>query len=396
MVAASALESPARPPDPEQRSGSPAAVVFAFLDFGRGGAQRSTLALARHLRRDRFAPSLLCVRGDGETISEAVAAGLEVKRLGRLRRSWDWRAAGRIATELRRLDARILHVPLYSRASPYLRLAARRARVPLVVAHEWSRPEPPRLARRLVDRLLVRGTRFIAASNLEAATLRAAGVAARDLAVVHAGIEIERFTHGERLATRAALGVEAGRTLVLVPARLHPAKGHLDLLDAIPAALERAPGLLWLLAGEGPERDRIEQEVRARGLGSAVRLLGWREDMADLLAASDLVALPSRVEGLPGAMLEAFAAGRAVVVTDVGGVAEALTDGSEGRLVPARSPARLAGAMAELALDPVLRRALGERGRVAVERFDARVTTRRFEELYDRWGSELTPSGARR
>lgn len=370
------------------------AVVFAFLDFGRGGAQLATLALARHLDRSRFTPSLLCVRGDGELVAAALAAGLPVCRLGRLRRPWDLRATGRIAAELRRLGTRVLHVPLYSRASPYLRLAALRARVPLVVAHEWSRPESPRLARRIADRWLARGTRFVAASRLEATNLRRAGVAERDLAIAHAGIEIDRFANGDRAAGRAALDIAPGRTVVLVPARLHAAKGHRDLLDAVPATLARAPGLVWLLAGEGAERERIGAAIRDRGLGERIRLIGWRDDMADLLAAADFVALPSRVEGLPGAMLEAFAAGRAVVATDVGGVGEALTDGREGRLVPARSPEKLAQAMTELALDPALRRAMGERGRETARRFDVRETTRRFEELYLRWLGERAAGGA--
>jgi glycosyltransferase involved in cell wall biosynthesis len=368
-------------------------LVFAFLDFGRGGAQRATLALARHLDRDRFVPTLLCVRGDGALVAEAEAAGIAVSRLGRLRRAWDLRAPARIAAELRRLDARILHVPLYSRASPYLRLAARRARTPLVVAHEWSRPDPPRLARRLADRWLRRGTRFVAASAVEAANLRRSGVAERDLALVHSGIELARFASGERAVERAALGLD-GRIAVLVPARLHAAKGHLDLLDAVPGALARAPELVWLLAGDGPERERLAAAIRDRGLENHVRLLGWRENVADLLAASDFVALPSRVEGLPGAMLEAFAAGRAVVATDVGGVGEALTDGVEGRLVPARSPSRLAEAMAELALAPELREAMAERGRRSASRFDVRATARRFEELYERWMRER-PAGER-
>ena len=366
--------------------GAPHTVVFGFLDLGEGGAQRLTLATCGALRRERFEPFLLCARGDGPLVARARALGLPLRALGRLRRPFDLGAIALLAAELRRLRADILHLPLYSRSSPYFRLAARLAGVPLVVAHDWSVPERlPRL-RRSADLLLRRGTRFIAASQAQESELLRTGVRPESIAVVHAGIDVERFAAGARHATRAQLELEEGRPVALVPARLSPVKGHDDLISALPAVLARAPRLVVLFAGAGTLAGALAERLRRDGLERSVRLLGHSEAMPDLLAASDLVVLPSRVEGLPAALLEAYAARRAVVATAVGGIPEALADRCEGRLVPAGDGAALAAAIGELVADPALRAAMAYRGRKRVEReFRLDTATRRLEEVYGRW-----------
>ncbi len=368
------------------RAGAPRTVVFGFLDLGEGGAQRLTLAACSALRRERFRPVLLCARGDGPLVERARALGLPVRALGRLRRSFDLGAIAPLAAELRRLEADILHVPLYSRASPYFRLAARLAGVPLVVAQDWSVPERLPRMRRSADLLLRRGTRFVAASRAQEVELRRAGVSAESIAVVHAGIDVERFAAGARRATRSALGLEETRPVALVPARLSPVKGHDDLISALPEVLAREPRLLVLCAGGGPLACSLAERLRHDRLDGNVRLLGHSEAMPDLYAAADFVVLPSRAEGLPAALLEAYAARRAVVATRVGGIPEALTDGCEGLLVPAGDTAALAAAVALLAADPALRKAMAKRGRARVEReFRLDSATRRLEEVYERW-----------
>lgn len=379
----------ARRGPPEPVPGTPRRVVFGFLDLGEGGAQRLSLEACRHLRPDRFQGAILCVRGRGRLVEAARRSGLEVVALDRLRRPFDLGAVAVLSAELRRLHADVLHVALYSRASPYLRWAARWARVPLVVAHDWSQPEPQRRLRRLVDAPLRGATRFVAASEAQRRELVARGVSGDAVRVIHSGIDCRPFGLEGRAMARAALGLPQEVPVVLVPARLVAVKGHTTLLRALPALLPRFPALVTLLAGEGPLRQDLEGEARALGLDSSVRFLGTRDDMPRLLAAADLVVLPSLVEGLPAAILEAFAARRAVVASDVGGVAEALRDGTEGRLVPPRASEALAATMAELLDDPARRGAMGEQGRRTVEeRFDVRRTTRTLEEAYEQWLAE--------
>lgn len=364
----------------------PATVALSFLDLGDGGAQRLTLTTARRLRRDLFRPVFVCARGGGELVARARAEGHEIHELGRLRRPFDLAAVPLIASRYRRLRPAVVHVALYSRASPYLRLAAHLARVPLVVAGEWGRAEPPSPSRRLADRLLVRGARYVAVSAHHHAELVAAGVSPERVAVVRSGIEVERFAAGDREGTRRALAIPAGCPVALVAARLHPMKGHGDLFDLLPDVLARVPDLVVLVAGKGPLASGLAARAAAPPLGGSVRMLGHRENMADLLAAADFALLPSRSEGLPSALLEAYAASLPAVATAVGGVPEALDDGVEGRLVPPGDGAALRDAIRDLALDPGRRRAMGERARARVEReFTAAAATRRLEECYLRW-----------
>lgn len=361
-------------------------VVYAFLDFNDGGAQRLTLGTWRHLDPERYRPLLLCVRREGSLVSAAVAAGVPVHVLGRLERPFDLRALSAISRWLRSVGADIVHVPLYSRASPYVRIAAQLAGVELVVAHEHCRASPPARRRWLVDRLLVGGTRFVAVSEAQRTELVCQGVSPDLVAVIGNGVDTERFAPGDRVAARTGLGLPADRPIVLVPARLVRRKGHIDLLAAMPALLAQVPDVLVLCAGGGPLAPLLPALACAAGMADHVTFLGHRDDLPDLLAAADVVCLPSRAEGMPLAILEAMAAGRAVVATDVGGVAEAVLAGETGRIVPLRDPTALATALADMLRDDARRAAMAQRARaVAIERFRERDMTRRLESAYEHW-----------
>lgn len=369
----------------------PLRAAWGFLDFGEGGAQRATLGLFRHLRRDLVEPSLLLARRCGALASRAEAAGVPVVHCRRLERPWDGGAVATLTARLRDLAVSALEVPLYSRAGPYFRLAALRAGLPLVVAHEWERGSPPGWRRRAVDRLLRRDTRFLAASRHHALRLIADGVAPQRVEVLYSGIEVEEFESGDGAALRAGLGIAPGAELLLVHARLHPAKGHRDLLSAFAAVLAERPRAMLLIAGDGSEREMLERQARQFGQTEAIRFLGHREDVPDLLAAADLVVLPSLREGFPAALLEAMAARRAVVATSVGGVSEAMTDGREGRLVPPGRPAALASAIVDLLAAPERREQLGMSARERAHReFRLDDATRRYEEVVSRWFTETT------
>lgn len=372
--------------EPLSRGAPPRCVIYGFLDFADGGAQRLTLAAARRLDRARFVPAIVCARGGGGLVAPGRAAGLEVAELGRLARRFETGAVAALAAALTARSAAILHVPLYSRSSPYFRAAARRAGTPVVVAHEWSRPAPPGWARRLADRLLRPGTRFLATSEAQRGELIAAGVAAARIEVLRSGIDPAPFGGVERRRARVELGLALERPTLLVPARLHAAKGHADLIAALPALAARVPGVLVLCAGTGPLAADLALLAASAGVADGCRFLGQRDDIPLLMAAADLVVLPSRSEGIPSVLLEAMAARRAVVATAVGGVGEAVRDGVEGRLVAAGDGAALVEALVDLLADPARAREMGERGRArVVAEFHVDASARRLEELYSRW-----------
>ena len=185
-----------------------------------------------------------------------------------------------------------------------------------------------------------------------------------------------------RAAVRRSLDVADDAPVLLTVARYTPQKDHATLLDAVPAVLARhADAQLWLV-GTGPLEPAIRGQAEAMGLMEAVRHLGQRDDVPDLLAAADLFVLPSRFEGLPLAVLEAMAAGRPVVATAVGGTDEAVVDGITGRLVPPGDSVALANAIGDV-LAPGRAQRFGAAGRTRyVEIFTAARMAADTAEVY--------------
>jgi len=168
--------------------------------------------------------------------------------------------------------------------------------------------------------------------------------------------------------------------IVLTVARLDKQKGHSYLLEA--AAL--VPEAMFVLVGEGPERSALEAQASILGLSNRVVFLGYRDDVSDLLASCDVFVLPSLFEGLPLSVLEAMAAGKPVVATDIGGTNEAVKHGETGLLVPSADPESLARAIRTVLFDPVLSQRLGSAGRARVhQEFSAETMVQRIAEIYD-------------
>jgi len=139
------------------------------------------------------------------------------------------------------------------------------------------------------------------------------------------------------------------------------------------------PGAHLLLAGSGPEEDRLKAlAVESPG----VQLLGRLDEIAPLLAAADVVAIPSRQEGQGIVALEAMAARRPVVATCVGGLVETIQEGETGLLVPAEDPRSFGEALAALLADPHRRRRMGEAGRARVTPYTLERMIQRLETLY--------------
>ena len=209
------------------------------------------------------------------------------------------------------------------------------------------------------------------------------GVAATRIEVVPSGIDLEPFQAPfDRPGVRRRLGLAEGDLLILQIGALAPHKSQTDLLRAAAAALARRQDLRFWIAGEGPLRAELEAEHRALKLGEAVRLLGFREDVTELLRSADLFVVSSYLEGMGTSILDAMAAGLAVVATRVGGIPEIVEHDATGILVPPRDPEALAAAILDLAGDPARRAALGAKGRERVRAFSADATAERTRAAY--------------
>jgi glycosyltransferase involved in cell wall biosynthesis len=234
------------------------------------------------------------------------------------------------------------------------------------------------VVQRLAHRL---ATHVTAVSETVARTSVALGVPPGRVTVIPNGVDLTRFEVAP--ATRAELGLAEGVPVLGSVGCLELRKDHATLFDALERLAARGLVFQGMLVGEGRERTALER--RASQLGRTVRFLGERRDVERLLPVMDVFVLSSREEGIPNALLEAMAAGRACVATAVGGTPEVLADGRTGWLVPPADPEALAVALAE-ALEnraEATRRARAAREETASTRSVAAMT-RRFEEFYER------------
>ena len=321
-----------------------------------GGGEVQVLALARALAAAGHT-SDLALDPRGRLARVAIDAGLRVHPL-RIANHADVRAGLALRRLAREYEVVHFHTARAHAMAPFVGRAGRR----LVVTRRMDYvPVGGPYARWLYNRAV---DVVIAISEGVRAALVRGGVRPEVITVVPSGIDPEACVAPEsaRARVRQELGVGADTMLVLVVGALERRKGHAVLLAAA-ARLAGRP-VRYAFCGTGREADALA--AAAAPLHDAVRFLGFRDDVAACLAAADVVAMPSLQEGLGVAALEAMAAGKPVVASRVGGLAEAVVDDVTGLLVPPGDPAPLAAALERLAVDPALRARLGAAGRAHV------------------------------
>jgi len=202
------------------------------------------------------------------------------------------------------------------------------------------------------------------------------GIGSRDqYATVYSGVELDAF----REATPAT-DLPGDRPRVVMIGRLADGKGFDVLLDA--AESIRGDDVSVCLIGDGPLSDSLSDEICERGLTDDVFLTGFRDDIPRVLAASDILVLPSFREGTPRVITEAMASGLPVVATDIAGIPEQVVDGKSGYLIPTGDPDALADRLDELLSNPELRESMGDRGFKRAEQFGVESMLKELDELY--------------
>jgi len=232
-------------------------------------------------------------------------------------------------------------------------------------------------------RLARRSERIVAISEPVARYIIARGAPRDRVHVVANGIALERFEKlPSREQARRGLGI-AGNAFVLgSAARLTAEKSFERVVELLPGLLTENPRILLLLMGDGPERPRLARRARELGVSGAIRLLGERHDVAELLPALDLFVLPSRREGLPTAVLEAMAAGVPPVVQDLPYARALFEDGAAGRRIDFGDRAAASAALLALARDPGARLGLAAGARRTAAGFSIRHTAQALAALY--------------
>ena len=370
-------------------------IVIGGLNIG--GAERHVSYVTQVLSRRGWRIGVYSLSGDGPLRADLETAGVNVmlplggqaplRHLFILRPLWTLIAGVHLTYTMLRLRPRIVHFFL---PAAYLvgAFAASLARVKIRVmsrrslnVYQLAYPIMRRLELKLhntMDAILGNSTAVVQQLRDEE------NVPDDKLGLIYNGIELP-VRDGRRVQVRSSLAIGEPTLVFVIVANLIPYKGHLDLISAFGLVGDRIDQPWWLLVVGRDDGAGLEIRTMARQLGidDRVSFLGLRLDVPDLVSASDVGLLSSHQEGFSNTILEAMAAGLPMIVTNVGGNAEAVVDGETGLVVPARDPHALAEAIVLIARDPNLRRRYGAAGRKRVESmFSLDACVAKYEALY--------------
>ena len=352
-------------------------VLHVDPERGFSGGETQVLALATHLR-DAGHEMLVAAHPGGPLAGRLGERGLATTPL-ECRFGHDPRAGLALRAVAARFRADVVH----HHTSRALSLAPYVSRdVVQVVTRRMD--YAPRGAGPYVRWLYGRMDAVIAISRAAREALAARGIDAARVAIVPSGVAVESFRDLDRTAARASFGLADDAPVIAIVASLHERKGHAVLLDALARLAADGVAPVCLAAGTGPEGDALQDHAQRLGVAASMRWLGQVADVRRVLAAADVVAMPSLAEGLGVAAIEAMAASRPVVASAVGGLPELIDDGVQGRLVPPGDAAALAAALRRVLGDAALGARLGEAGRVRAESFSTVAMARGTASVYER------------
>ena len=380
-------------------------ILYCSTALSFGGEQKQMVQILSNLDRDQFKPIVCCIRQFGYVEQEIRNLADKFLCL-RMRSRYNLPAAIRgLRQVIKEHDIDLIHMGIFGSEFTGL-LAAMSTGVPAVALLQTTYDLRARLAITstksatwyfkwrtlyMVHAVLARIVKvhFVALSQaIKESAIRHLGLPPERITVIPIGLNPEEYNEGlvhqeavQRL--KDELGLDGAYPILLNVARLSPVKGQKDLIQAMPWVLERFPQAKLLIAGDGPLLSQLEQMRDQLRLQEQVLLLDRRDDIKGLLQASDLFVFGSYYEGLPGAVIEAMAAGKPVVAFDIPSLRLVVQDGRSGVLIQGRDVERFAKAIVELAEHLDVVRNMGERARQIVKKkYDIRQNIRSLEALY--------------
>ena len=368
----------------------PRRILYLVETLEVGGTERQMVETALQLRGRGHELVVGCLRAQGPLLEVLQQASIEIVEFPRGTKLFSFQGFFqllRLATFLRRgsfdvlhahdLPANLVGVPAGWLAGTPIIISSRRYLADLDWCSTWKN--------RIISAIYRLSHYVVVNSNVICDLLvRRDGVKKEKIRVLYNAVNAERFANC-RHNSREILGAEGERSKrIAVVANMHcRVKGHACLLAAAEKICREFPEVRFVLIGDGRERPALEEQARVAGLRQNFLFLGARKDVPELLSCCDMSVLPSESEGMPNSVLEAMAAGLAMVATSVGGVPEIITNEVSGLLVPPNDPQALSAAILRLLRDDELRQRLAAAGQESViARFGFSRLVEKLENLY--------------
>jgi len=365
------------------------AVLQLIDSFNQGGSERQALQLTRLLvESGRFKVHLACLSPEGflrdsindldlgEIPSFPLNSFYDQNAVRQLRRFVRWLKSSHIDI----LHTHDFYTNVFGMAGGAL------ARLPVRVASMRETAGMRSAGQKQVQRVAYSLAHHVVAnSNAVREKLISDGVAPQKVSVIYNGLDVQRLaTTLSRAESLALLGLSERRYIAILANMRHEVKDYPMFLRSARQVRAAVPDAAFLLAGEGELSDSLRVLADDLGISDSAFFLGRCEKVAELLAVSEICVLSSKAEGFSNSILEYMAAGRPVVVTEVGGAREVVAEGETGYLVPSGDDAMMAQRLIALLHDSERARAMGAKGkRVVQEKFSCEAQLARTENLYD-------------
>ncbi|MDD4956466.1 MAG: glycosyltransferase family 4 protein [Candidatus Omnitrophica bacterium] len=359
-------------------------VMIITTHMNMGGVGVYITDLSRYLHR--YGHKVTVVSGGGELEGKLAEYGVKHHTADILTKQEFslkvWKAVGAIGELAREEDTQVIHAQ--TRVTQIIsEVVSRRTGIPFVsTCHGFFKHK--RISRMLLPAW---GNRVIAISNsVKGHLIRDFGVPENKISMVYNGIELARFSgiSGRKDATMLReMGLPQDTFVVGTIGRLSPVKGYKYLVEAFSALAAEEPRARMVMVGDGPEKKSLEKQITSLGLAGKVSMVPGGQPPEEYLPMFDIFCSPSMHEGLGLSLMEAMAAERACVASDVGGLSELITDGRDGLLAPPGDVAALAKRLMELAKDDILRKDLAKAARrKAFDNYDIHTSVEKTIEVY--------------
>ncbi len=370
-------------------------IVHLVTSLEVGGAQHNMLLGLPRLDPERYEHILVSIMDRMQMEQQFRQLGIDVHTLG-LSRKTDLAVALRLRSLLQKLRPDILHTYLIH-GNILGRIVGRLVGVPVIIGSELTIGQAGRLGK-LATKLTNPLTDAVEVNSETGgrAVVTDLGVPAEKVEVVLPGLDLDAFSCTKnRSSIRSQIGVQEHQHLVLYIGRLRSVKGVEYGIKAFARAAEANPTLHLALAGDGEQRDYLENLAYDLGISKRATFLGERSDLPDVLSAADSVLMPSLREGFPRVAIEAMAASKPVIATKVGAISEAIIDDNSGILVVSRDVPAMSTAINHLTGDSDLQARLGANARTRVEnRYSAELYVARLDEMYSQWSTDKSAATA--